>query len=270
MSIVDRRKSRSPRALVFALASLALVGPESAGAQENAFGYFFVEAPTLHPTLMLFPKNFDSSKTYSVVLALHGYGDSPESFAQSIKGVADGGYVLAAVRPPYNFLIPADSGRAQPALGYDWISRYLGQQQVTERATQLSIDYIVAAARSIRQTLKVDKLYVLGFSQGGGMAYRLLGTHPEIADGFISLGTSLPANWTPPFVASGTGAAPPVLPKRPVYIGHGIGDNPMRGSAARDSLVARGYDVTFKAFNTGHAVPPEMVKDILEWISKRR
>jgi phospholipase/carboxylesterase len=270
------RARRHPRASL-ALASFTILltlgalplAPGGAAAQDTPFGYFFVEVPTLQPTLLLLPKNFDSSKTYSVILALHGFGDSPESFAESLKSVADAGFVLAAVRPPYSFVVPADSVRAQAVMGFDWTFRYLGQQPVTERATQLSIDYVVTAARTLRQSLKVDKLYVLGFSQGGGIAYRLLGTHPEIADGFVSLGTSLPANWTPAAVSSGAGAPAVTLPKRPVYIGHGLADNPARAAAARDSLVARGYDVTYRTFDVGHLVPPAMLKDILEWIAKR-
>ncbi len=67
---------------------------------------------------------------------------------------------MASVSAPYRFLVN-DS-----VMGYDWSYRHPGQAAVSQRASQLSVDYVVAAVAGLRTSYRIDKVYLMGFSQG--------------------------------------------------------------------------------------------------------
>jgi predicted esterase len=80
-------------------------------------------------------------------------------------------------------------------------------------------------------------------------------------------------------IALGTGLNAAVLPRQPnpagrrlppVFIGQGLADGPGRAEAARDTLSARGYDVTFRTYDTDHNVTREMIAGVVQWISGGR
>ncbi len=218
--------------------------------------FIFVESPTLHPIFVQVPDDFDRGRTYSVVVALHGFGASPQTFLDATGDIAHAGYILASVGAPYQFRVD-DS-----LVGYDWSYRHLGQTAVSQRASELSIDYIVAAVAGLRRSYQIDKVYLMGFSQGGSFAYLTTSANPQVVDGLIALGSRFDAAWF-------EGRAPSEFP---VFIGHGQreSERSVAGAhAARDFLQAAGHDVTLRMFDVGHDVPAEMVAAIIEWLGER-
>ncbi len=241
-----------PKLPIALLVALTLVGSRG-HAQE--LDYIFVEAPTLHATYVHIPDDFDRRRTYSAVVALHGFGATPGTFFDTTRVIARAGYILASVGAPYRFLIN-DS-----IMGYDWSYRHLGQAAVSQRASQLSIDYIMAAVAGLHTAYRIDKVYLMGFSQGGAFAYLTASAHPESVDGLIALGSRFDAAWFQEQGGASNGF--------PVFIGHGEreSERSVAGArAARDYLQTAGYDVTFRTFDVGHAVPSEMVAAIIEWL----
>jgi predicted esterase len=63
---------------------------------------------------------------------------------------------------------------------------------------------------------------------------------------------------------------PPGRRLPPVFIGQGLADGPARAEAARDTLSGRGYDVTFRTYDTDHTVTREMIAGVVQWISGGR
>ncbi len=243
------RMLKLPSAVVVAL---TLVGSRGHAQQLD---YIFVESPTLHPLLVQVPDAFERDRMYSAVVALHGFGGTPGSFLEATQDIARAGYILASVGAPYRFLIN-DS-----MMGYDWSYRHLSLAAVSERASQLSVDYIVAAVAGLRRSYRIDKVYLMGFSQGGAFAYLTTSAHPEVVDGLIALGSRFDAAWFQGQGGDSNGF--------PVFIGHGERESEQsvaRARAARDYLQTAGYDVTFRTFDVGHAVPREMVAAIIEWL----
>lgn len=248
----------------FLLAAVLLWMGMTAPAAAQEWGLLFVEAPTLHPVYVRFPSSFERARPVSVVLALHGRGDTPENFAAALTEVTEGGHLLAVLRAPYVFPLEQQDPGDPRTFGFDWNLSYLRQPSVVAQATESSVEYVLSAIEGLHQSYNVERLVLLGFSQGGGMAYRLLGRYPEAVDGVVVLGTGLPAGWLP---EGGTGTD---LRRVPVYIGHGLADNPGRAEAARDTLAARGYDVTFRTYDAGHVIPRETVRDALAWMARLR
>ena len=201
---------------------LTLVGSRGHAQQLD---YIFVESPTLHPMFVQVPEDFDRGRTYSAVVALHGYGANPESFLNATRDIARAGYILASVSAPYRFLVN-DS-----VMGYDWSYRHLGQAAVSQRASQRSIDYIVVAVAGLRKSYRIDKVYLMGFSQGGAFTYLIASTHPEVIDGLIALGSRFDPAWFQDQNGASNGF--------PVFIGYGEreSERSVAGAmAARDYL----------------------------------
>ena len=79
--------------------------------------------------------------------------------------------------------------------------------------------------------------------------------------GLIALGSRFDAAWFQEQGGDSSGF--------PVFIGHGERESEQSvagAEAARDYLQTAGYDVTFRTFDVGHAVPSEMVDAIIEWL----
>lgn len=239
-----------------ALAGLIALALMVSRGQAQELDFIFVESPTLLPTFVQVPDGFDRGRTYTAVVALHGFGASPQTFLDATRDIARAGYILASVAAPYQFRVD-DS-----LVGYDWSYRHLRQDAVSQRATQLSVDYIVAAIAGLRTSYQIDRVFLLGFSQGGAFAYLTTSVHPEVVDGLIALGSRFDAGWF-------EGRAPSDFP---VFIGHGEreSERSVAGAhAARDFLQGGGHDVTLRMFDVGHDVPQEMVAAIIEWLGER-
>lgn len=255
-----RSGTATMRILLSAAFALCMGVAAPAAAQE--WGLLFVEAPTLHPIFVRFPEGFQRTRPVSVILALHGRGDTPENFAAALTEVTEQGHLLAVLRAPYVFPIEQQDPGDPRTFGFDWNVSYLRQPAVTAQASESSVEYVLAAIEGLHRSYNVERLVLLGFSQGGGMAYRFLGRYPEAMDGVVVLGTGLPEGWLPEG-ESGAG-----LQRVPVYIGQGRADAPARAEAARDTLTARGYAVTFRTYDAGHVIPRETVRDALAWIER--
>jgi len=96
------RSSRCHRVMNHARSGVLVVALTLVGSQAYAqdLGYIFVESPTLHPTIVKVPDDFDRNRTYSVVVGLHGFGATPESFLGTTFDIANEGFILASVPVP--------------------------------------------------------------------------------------------------------------------------------------------------------------------------
>lgn len=142
---------------------------------------------------------------------------------------------------------------------------------------QRRIDHagLLAARAEIRALIEQERLrgiparriLLVGFSQGGSLAYATALTHPERLAGLIALSTYLPApeRIIPEFTASNADL--------PIFIAHGAYDDivaPQLGQAAYDTLCQAGYCPQWKTYrNLPHAVDHEQLREIGKWIAGR-
>ena len=130
----------------------------------------------------------------------------------------------------------------------------------SQKALQLFLDDCLK-----QYPIDPKRLAVLGFSQGGVMAYSLALTNPERFAGLAALSTWLPRELTPRLNISDA------VHSLPTLIQHGTQDPQIEVDRARDS-VARLRDLkvplTFKEYEMGHEIRPKGLYDLSVWLEE--
>ncbi|HET7038680.1 MAG TPA: dienelactone hydrolase family protein [Gemmatimonadales bacterium] len=215
------------------------------------------EAPTLAPIQLIFPEGFSRERSWPLVVALHGYGGSAARFRRVGDRLAAAGFVVAL--PEATYPTPTAGG-----IGFDWTLMRQGDPAVGARATRLLVErYLPEAVADIRRRYAIDRVFVLGFSQGALVALLTGVRNDTVFDGAVGFG--LPA-FQPAWLGD-DGRAGPHSP--PVLLLHGADDDraPVAVSrAARDSLSAAGFDITFRQFAGGHVVPGDQLALAARWM----
>jgi phospholipase/carboxylesterase len=176
-----------------------------------------------------------------LIVALHGLGDRPESFLGVLDGFAEDARIVAPhSNTPYS-------------TGFAWFppgngTSDVGAPALEESATRVAT-FIDEIARA-RPTL--GKPIVIGFSQGGALAFTIATHHAA------SIGAAIPmGGWLPPSLVPAS-APPPNSP--PIVALHGTADLRVpfgTTQTAVERLSGLGYPATLRAFDgVGHAIPP--------------
>jgi phospholipase/carboxylesterase len=107
--------------------------------------------------------------------------------------------------------------------------------------------------------------FLLGFSQGAGIALGVALLRPELAAGVLSLSGVARA------LDDRDHAAPDKLRGFPVFAAHGLQDPLIPselGRRLRDDLTKLGADVEWHEYDMGHMLVPEEIADAREWLKK--
>ena len=117
------------------------------------------------------PQELDSTKSYGLLVALHGYGSDPNNIVQALGGVPQRmGYILVA---PYG-VKPMGNG------GFNWDNWDQAEQKVLN------------AVRQARGKYRIDpsRIILLGFSQGGIYTYYIGAKNASLFKGIIPMAGS--------------------------------------------------------------------------------
>lgn len=173
------------------------------------------------------------------VLAFHGLGDRPESFAQLFRGFSTPShlYVLQA---------PTKYGR-----GFDWFGvRASGDQQQLSAAIRKASHLVLSLIAELQKSPKnLGKPVVTGFSQGGMLSFALAAEHSSLIAASLPMG-----GWLPPPLW------PKTLPARPapLFAFHGLDDSVVPWNPTRQAiqhLQALGFPVEVKSYSgLGHSL----------------
>jgi predicted esterase len=239
-------------AVVDGLASQADSANVRAGTQVE------VEATCLVPGYVRLPADYDSVRAYPLVIGLHGYGATPKSFAKLYERAGNPELIFVCLQAPYAF----GTGRD---LGYSWTTWGRDGSTVGMRSARLSSDFIADAARKLSTRYRTNGTWLLGFSQGCGMAYRAGIAHHDLFKGIICFGGGLD---TTSFGAADYAAAKGLK----VFAAHGKEDHTVEyryGTTTRDFLKRNGFDIKFVEFKGGHTVPEEPLKRAIKWMVQK-
>lgn len=218
-------------------------------------------------TRVVLPDDYDSTKAHTLVIALHGYGGTAESFLGLSKPFTDAGFIYAAPEAPYPYV------RSNGKQGYEWflydISSYIMLERPAsdmEKAamrvtTEKQMNQIM---RDLKETYNVGKIYFTGFSQGGIITYLTGIHHHDKIDGMIIFSSVVDEDWLgSDNIQDGKGVRTLII--------QGDKDElvPIKfAEAGRDLLIENGYDVTYKKFDGSHTVPMHLMDFVLDWINK--
>jgi phospholipase/carboxylesterase len=199
----------------------------------------------------------------SLVIFLHGYGAD----GSDLLGLAD---VLAPQLPGTAFVAPdAPDACAMSAFGRQWfpIPRFDGSSEIdSARAMNVSVQDLNAFidARLAAEGLAIDRLVLVGFSQGAMMALHLAPRRDVAMAGVVAIsGRLLVAG----MLASEARAKPPVL------LIHGDRDDVVDFSEmqlAGNALVAAGFSTFGHVMQgSGHTIAPDGLGVAMQFLKDR-
>lgn len=202
------------------------------------------------------------------IIWLHGLGADGSDFVPIVPELG------LAASPGVRFVFPdapaipvtCNGGYVMPAW-YDIISLDTSSRHVDEGGIVRSRDAIRALiAAQNANGIPSGRIFLVGFSQGGAIAYTTALTHPEPLAGVIALSTYLPSE------ALVTREASLANQGIAIFAAHGTADDvvaPELGRRARDFLLTRGHDLEWHEYPMTHAVCPQEIADIGAWLNAR-
>ncbi len=212
-----------------------------------------VEARVLAPLIMRLPDNYDATKSYPLVIALHGRGGSAASMINLREAMGARTAIFAAPQGAY----PAGPG-------YSW---FLDTQDraVWPRADALMLDQLLGTLHGLRQRHHIGNVYLLGHSQGAGVAYLLATRARSEVSGLLCFGAGDPLD-----MADTTGWV--ATKGLPVFLSHGRQDAVVpfsKALAAQTFFQAQGVAVTFEPYIGGHGLETAPLRKAWAWIEAR-
>lgn len=191
------------------------------------------------------------------IIAIHGHG----AHGQDLMGLAPflGGGRSLLIFPEAQYVL-------QPGmLSYTWFNTAGDLRRTPEEFARIVglvhsfIDEAVA-----RYGGDPERVALLGFSQGGSIAYQLGLAEPARWKGVAALSTWLPEESE----AAGHTADPATLAALPILIQHGTQDPMIALDRARDSknrLEALGAKPDYREYPMAHQIANESLRDLALW-----
>jgi phospholipase/carboxylesterase len=223
----------------------------------------FVEAKRLLPVRVVRPKDAGPFERLPLVIGLHGLGDNAENFVGLFRrrGI-EGRFLFAVPDGPYPF--PAGSR----GVGFNWYLRAPeGQDAVGLRAHAMNVEFVLDVLAAVKRNYLVDerKVFLMGFSQGGGMTFSVGLTRPDLFRGLVPIG-----GWAQPGEHGEANLASAAKHTR-FLICHSPEDRvvPFDGAQRAAKLLA-GAEVPHELveYAGGHTLPKELLERIAAWIGK--
>jgi pimeloyl-ACP methyl ester carboxylesterase len=196
-----------------------------------------------YPLSLFIPASYQTSKSYALIVCLHGYGFTGEEYLERWRARLGEGYLLACPTYP--------SGA--------WFTRH---------AEELVLETI----REVRRQYHIDsnRIFLTGMSNGGIGAWLIGMHHAPLFAGLAPMASGLD-NVLMPFLAN--------LRSTPVYIIHGAKDQVMPVDLSRSiarELDVLGYPYVYREHQRehpiagGHYFPKEELPELIAWFNSQR
>jgi len=198
---------------------------------------------------------------FPTILALHGWGASAHDLIGLAPILHGGGALVLCPQGPVAFEI------GQGYLGFGWFE--LSQvRPPTLAEIGSATEQVRAFLDGAQSRYPVDrrKIVLMGFSQGGVIAYDLALRDPGRFAGVVALSSWLPAELDDAIPAQ------PAHENFPALVVHGTRD-PMipvaRAQDSRERLIRRGVALTYREYEMEHGIAPEALRDLVEWLESK-
>jgi predicted esterase len=169
-----------------------------------------------------------------LVVLLHGAGGNPERTLRPLRPQADQNRLLLVAPKSHGSTWDVITGRFGPDVR--------------------AMDELL---RRLHSAYRVEGCTLSGFSDGGSYALTMGIANGDLFDSVIA--------FSPGFEAAGVANGRPRF-----FVSHGTGDQvlPIDRCSRRlvPALERAGYDVTYREFEGGHQVPPDVREDAIDWL----
>ena len=196
---------------------------------------------------------------YPTLLTLHGRGANAFDLLGLAPYICGGRFLMICPQGPVE--TPLGPG----AVGYSWYPMSMGGPPDTEAmmSSQVKLRQFLDECLT-RYPVDARKLVVLGFSQGGVMAYGLSLAAPQRFAALIALSSWLPKEFAP--AVAGENPLP-----LPTLVQHGT-DDPMiqvdRARASVERLRELRVPLTYREYDMGHEITPRSLGDLSAWLEE--
>jgi len=200
----------------------------------------------------------------AAVIWLHGLGADGHDFVPIVPELSlpDSAAIRFVFPHAPSMPVTINNGMVMPAW-YDIldmsIEKKLDEDQLLASAEKIR----VLIDREIERGIDSSRIVIVGFSQGGAVAYQTALTYPEPLAGLLAMST---------YFATCESISPRQENKGlPIQIYHGTMDpvvpEPL-GKIAYGRLKEKGYNANYKTYPMQHGVCAEEVMDVSKWIRK--
>ncbi len=201
------------------------------------------------------------------IIWLHGLGADGNDFAPIVP------QLLRPHWPALRFVFPhapvrpvTINGGMRMRAWYD-IRNLALDQRADEQGVRESITEVDALiARELERGVPPSRVILAGFSQGGAIVLAAALRREQAVAGVMALSTYLPLATQSAAEATDAGR------KTPVFMAHGSFDPVVvhdLGARSRDALIALGVTVDWHVYPMQHAVCPDELRDIGQWLDQR-
>jgi phospholipase/carboxylesterase len=209
----------------------------------------------------------DGAPAKSSVIWLHGLGADGHDFEPVVPQLGvDAGLAVRFVFPHApKRPVTLNAGMVMPAW-YDIRAIDLRRDHDIAGIADSAQHIRTLIARENERGIPTERIVLAGFSQGGAMALYVGLRYPERLAGIMALSCYL--------ILEGAleAEAAPANRDTSIFQAHGEMD-PMvpldRGSAAHRRLVELGYSAEWNTYPMAHAVHPQEIQDIGQWLRQR-
>ena len=202
---------------------------------------------------------------FPTVLMLHGWGASAHDLLGLAPIVHGGGALVLCPQGPVGFQIAPE--QAPGMLGFGWWP-IAPDSEIDPDAFDTARQAVASFLNDACERYPIDrrKIVVLGFSQGGVMAYDLVLGDPERFAGLVAL-----SSWLPEAVDTAV-PSQEAMNNFPALVVHGTKD-PMipveNAQESRQRLLARGVNVQYREFEMEHEINQEALREIVIWLEEK-
>jgi phospholipase/carboxylesterase len=197
---------------------------------------------------------------HPTILTLHGRGANAFDLLGLAPYLCNGKFLMICPQGPLE--TPIGPG----AFGYAWYPMSMGAPP--------DIGAILSSREKLQQFLDAclnrhpidaKKLVVLGFSQGGVMAYSLALSNPERFAGLAVLSSWLPKELIPEL------SIREAVQSLPTIVQHGSQDQMIEVQRAQDSVEQLGtlrVPLTYREYDMGHEITPRSLSELSAWLDE--
>jgi len=198
---------------------------------------------------------------HPTILTLHGRGANAFDLLGLAPYLCNGKFLM--ICPQGRLETPIGPG----AFGYAWYPMSMGGPP--------DIGAILSSREKLRQfidacmkryPIDTEKLVVVGFSQGGVMAYSLALSNPERFAGLAVLSSWLPTELIPKLSINNE-----AVQSLPTIVQHGSQDQMIEIQRAKDSverLRALRVPLTYRDYDMGHEITPRSLTELSAWLDE--
>ena len=196
---------------------------------------------------------------FPTLFALHGHGAHALDLAPLAPLLAEA--KLQVILPQAEFAL--DDAPFSYGPMFTWMRRGGGDRPLPGELERVSADLSAFIDQAVeRYSVDAERTALMGFSQGGSLAYRLALSAPQRWRGAAMLSTWLSDE-----------AAADIHPRAaqlPLLVQHGANDPLVgieRGRASRDRLAALGLNVDYREYPMQHELGRQSLHDLSAWLA---